>query len=115
MARSLMTGALSAVDKTMAETFMKFAKSAGKQCDKSSLLSLLWLLANYIAILGGFSGLFSMFGAYQRWCQTTSTRAQYYENMLEMCGLLDDPECPKAGRHRELERAEMKKSEEAVT
>ena len=56
-----------------------------------------------------------MFGAYQRWCRTTSTRAQYYENMLEMCGLLDDPECPKAGRHRELERAEIKKSEEAVT
>ena len=35
--------------------------------------------------------------------------------MLEMCGLLNDPECPKAGRHRELERAEIKKSEEAVT
>ena len=62
-----------------------------------------------------FSGLFSMFGAYQRWCRTTSTRAQYYENMLEMCGLLDDPECPKAGRHRERERAEIKKSEEVVT
>ena len=26
--------------------------------------------------------------------------------MLEMCGLLDDPKCPKAGRHRELERAD---------
>ena len=56
-----------------------------------------------------------MFGAYQRWCRTTSTRAQYYENMLEMCGLLDDPECPKVGRHREMERAEIKKSEEEVT
>lgn len=32
-----------------------------------------------------------------------------------MCGLLDDAECPKAGRHRELKRAEIKKSEEAVT
>jgi len=55
-----------------------------------------------------------MFGAYQRWCRTTSTRAQYFEKMLEMCGLIDDPECPKAGKHRELERAELKKSEDAV-
>ena len=45
VARSPIPGALSAVDKTMEETFMKFAKSAGKQCDKTSLLSLLWLLA----------------------------------------------------------------------
>lgn len=63
---------------------------------------------------GGFVGLFSMFGAYQRWCRTTSTRAQYYEKMLEMCGLIDDTDCPKAGKHRELERAEIQKSEEAV-
>ena len=34
----------------------------------------------------------------------------------EMCGLIDidDPECPKAGKHHELEAAEIKKSEEAV-
>ena len=55
-----------------------------------------------------------MFGAYQRWCRTTSTRARYFEKMLEMCGLIDDPDCPKAGKHRELERAEIKKSEDAV-
>ena len=34
--------------------------------------------------------------------------------MLEMCGLIDEPDCPKAGKHRELERAEIKKSEDAV-
>lgn len=55
-----------------------------------------------------------MFGAYQRWCRTTSTRAQYFEKMLEMCGLIDDSDCPKAGKHRELEKAEIKKSEDAV-
>lgn len=55
-----------------------------------------------------------MFGAYQRWCRTNSTRAQYFEKMLEMCGLIDDPDYPKAGKHRELERAEIKKFEEAV-
>ena len=31
-----------------------------------------------------------------------------------MCGLIDDPDCPKAGRHHEMERAEIKKSEETV-
>ena len=31
-----------------------------------------------------------------------------------MCVLIVDPGCPKAGNHRELERAEIKKSEEAV-
>ena len=45
-----------------------------------------------------------MFRAYQRWCRTTSTRAQYFEKMLDMCGLIDDS----------LERAEIKKSEDAV-
>ena len=58
--------------------------------------------------------MFSMFGAYQRWCRTTSVRAQYYERTLEMCGLIDDEECPKAGKHRELEKAEIRKSEDAV-
>ena len=33
VARSLIPGSLSAVDKTMEETFMKFAKSTGKQVD----------------------------------------------------------------------------------
>ena len=60
------------------------------------------------------AGLFSMFGVYQRRCRITSARAQYFEMMLEMCGLIDDPECPKAGKHRELKAAEIKKSEEAV-
>ncbi|XP_049455367.1 uncharacterized protein LOC125902797 isoform X2 [Epinephelus fuscoguttatus] len=92
VARSLIPGALSAVDKTMEETFMKFAKSTG-----------------------GLGGLFSMFGAYQHWCRTTSARTQYFERLLEMCGLIDDTDCPtKARKHRELEAAEIKKSEEAV-
>lgn len=34
--------------------------------------------------------------------------------MLEMCGLIDDPDCTKAGKHHELERAEIRKSEEAI-
>ena len=34
--------------------------------------------------------------------------------MLEMCGLVDHPDCPKGGKHHELERDEIKKSEEAV-
>ena len=65
-------------------------------------------------ISGGLSGLFNMFGAYQRWCRTTSARAQFFERTLEMCGMIDDPESPKAGKHRELEAAQIRKSEEAV-
>lgn len=31
-----------------------------------------------------------------------------------MCGMIDDPDCPKGGKHRELEAANIKHSEEAV-
>ena len=55
-----------------------------------------------------------MFGAYQRWCRTTSTRAQYFEKFLEMCDMVDDPECPKAGKHRDMDKANIRKCEEAV-
>ena len=55
-----------------------------------------------------------MFGAYQRWCRTTSSRAQLFEKTLEMCDMIDDPEYPKDGKHRELEAAQIRKSEEAV-
>ncbi|KAJ7323102.1 hypothetical protein OS493_032674 [Desmophyllum pertusum] len=91
VARSMIPGALSAVDKTMKETFMRFAKSSG-----------------------GFSGLYSKFGAYQKWCRTTSARAQFYERTLEMVDLITDPDNPRTGRHRELEKAEITKSEQAV-
>ena len=40
VARSLIPGALSAVDKTMEETFMKFSKSAGTEI----LYLLIWCL-----------------------------------------------------------------------
>lgn len=55
-----------------------------------------------------------MFGAYQRWCRTTSIRAKYFELMLEVCGMIDDVDIPKAGKHRELEKAAIAKSEKAV-
>ena len=57
-----------------------------------------------------------MFGAYQKWCRSTctSTRAQYYQKMLDMSGLSEDSDSPRAGKHRELERAEIQKSEDAV-
>ena len=91
VARSILPGSLSAVDKTMEGTFMKFAK-----------------------FVGGFSGIFHMFGAHERWCRITSIRAQYHEKLLEMCGLADDSDCPKKGKHRELEKAEIEKIEKAV-
>uniref|UniRef100_UPI00358F49B5 uncharacterized protein n=1 Tax=Myxine glutinosa TaxID=7769 RepID=UPI00358F49B5 len=55
-----------------------------------------------------------MFAAYQRFCRTTSMRAQYFQNMLEMCNLINDPDWPKGRRLRELEVAEITKGEAAV-
>ena len=82
VARSFIPGALSAVDRTMEETFMRFAKSPG-----------------------GFSGLHNMFPAYQRFCRTTSMRAQFLEKMLELCDLINDPDSPKAGRHKSFHKS----------
>ena len=48
------------------------------------------------------------------WCRTTSSRTQYFEKTLEMCGLVDDPDHPINGHHRDLEHSEIVKSEEAV-
>ena len=62
----------------------------------------------------GFSGVYNMFPAYQRFCRTTSMRAQFLEKVLELCDLINDPDSPKAGRHRKLETAEIKKSEAAA-
>ena len=73
-ARSLIPDSLCAVDKTMEETFMKFAKGSG-----------------------GLLGIFEQYGAYQRWCRTSSERNFFYEEALEMCGLLDDPDVPQEG------------------
>ena len=46
--------------------------------------------------------------------RTTSAQAQLYELTLEMGCMIDNPEMLKAGKHRELEPAQIKKSEEAV-
>ena len=68
----LIPGVLSAVDKTMEETFMRFAKSPG-----------------------GLSGLFNMFESYQRFCCITSMHVQFFENMLEQCDLINALIVPK--------------------
>ena len=54
---------------------------------------------------GGFAGLYSNFGAYQKWCRTISACAHFHQKTLEMADLIDDPDTPKMGRHRELERS----------
>ena len=76
-ARSLVPGCLSAIDKTMEETFMKYSKGTG-----------------------GLLGIFDNYSAYQRWCRTTSARGKLFEEMLEMCGLINNPDIPKAGKNR---------------
>ena len=63
---------------------------------------------------GGLQGLLQNFAAYQKWCRTTAVRAQYLETLKEMCDIVQDPDCPNNGKHRELDKASIKKSEEAV-
>ena len=63
-------------------------------------------------ILGGLLGIFENYGAYQRYVRTTSSRAKLFE---EMCGMTDDPECPKSGKNRDLEASQIKLSEYDVT
>ena len=63
---------------------------------------------------GGFAGLYDQFGAYQRWCRTTSARAKFYEKTLQMVGIITDPDSPRTGQHRELEKAMIEKSETTV-
>ena len=58
--------------------------------------------------------MFNNFGAYQLFCKTNSTRAQYYEALLELCGMIDDPDNPKSGVHRECEKSQMTRMENAV-
>ena len=41
--------------------------------------------------------MFEKYGAYQRWFQTTSSRTKLFEEILAMCDMICDPECPKSG------------------
>ena len=59
-------------------------------------------------------GIFENFAAYQRWIRTTSARAKLFERMFDVCGMNNDPECPAAGKHRDLDAAQVRKSERAV-
>ena len=58
--------------------------------------------------------MFNNLGAYQLFCKINSTRAQYYEALLELCGMIDDPDNPKSGVHRECEKSQMTRMENAV-
>ena len=45
---------------------------------------------------------------------TTSIQAQFYEKTLEMVDIINDPNYLSAGKHYELEKAEVKKDEDSV-
>ena len=71
-------------------------------------------LMQFYFVLGGLLGIFDNYSAYQRWVRTTSSRAKLFEEMPEMCDMIDDLEHPKSGKHRDLEASQIKKSECAV-
>ena len=45
---------------------------------------------------------------------TTFTQTQFYEKTFGMVDIINDPNCPRARRHRELDNSEAKKGEESV-
>ena len=96
VARSHLPGNRCAVDKTMEETFMKFAKS---RCGAGG---------------AGLTGILENYGLYQRWIRTTSERSKYYQATLEMCGLTGSQDGSKHGKHHEESKSEVKQSEAAV-
>ena len=96
IARSMIPGNLCMADKTMEETFMKFAKSRAG------------------AGGAGLTGILQNFSTYQRWIKTASERAKFYETILEMIGMLRDRDNPLHSKHRELGKSEIRRSEDAI-
>ena len=59
-------------------------------------------------------GIFDNFAVYQGWIRTTSARAKLFERMLDVPGMINDPECHTSGKHRDHEAAQVRKSERAI-
>ena len=58
--------------------------------------------------------IFSNDQGYQCWCHTTSAKSQFYYIMIEIRGLVDDPELLTAGKRCKLEKSQIIKPEIAV-
>ena len=97
VARSLIPGNRCPVDKTIEETFMKYAKSRGGSGGCGA----------------GVIGLVNDPNTYQRWVRTTHERAQYVEATFSMADMLAESRGNK--KHRDLRPAEVKKSETMVS
>ncbi len=93
VARSMVPGCRTDVDKTMEETFMKHSKAHGG--------------ASGI----GLSGIVNNEAAYQRWVLTTHQRSQYVSALFALAGMQLDASNI---RHKDLYKAEMKRSQEYV-
>ena len=104
VARSLVPGALSAVDKTMEETFMRFAKSTGivNLCNFSMQVRRLYkYLGNYVYNNFLFKRLFwtvqSVWNL-QKVVPHHLCTSQFYEKTLQMTDLVSDPDNPRSNR-----------------
>ena len=95
VARSWISGNLSATDKTVEETFMHFCKAKAG--------------ANPV----GITGLLTNYAAYQQWIRTSSERAKYFRATLDMCGLLGNEDMH-TSYHPETRAREIYRSEQAV-
>jgi len=93
VARSMVPGCRTDVDKTMEETFMKHSKSCGG------------------ASGSGLSGITRNNAAYQRWVLITHERSKFLAATFSMAGMADSDT---HDTHKDNSRAEMKKSQQYV-
>ena len=92
VARSFCPGNRASVDKTMEETFMRHSKS------------------NRMGT--GLSGICMLYGNYQCWVRSTSSRSQYVNVTLQNAGMINDYSCK---THKDTNESEKLKSEKIVT
>ena len=63
---------------------------------------------------GGLHGIFENYASTQRCIHRTSARAMLFERMLDVCGMISDPDCLTTGKHRDLDAAQVRKTERAI-
>ena len=96
VARSMIPGNRCPVDKTIEETFMKYAKSHGGAGGCGA----------------GLTGLVNNYDAYQKWVRTTHERAHFVEATFSMVDMLSESNGNR--KHKDLRPTEVTKSERRV-
>ena len=63
---------------------------------------------------GGLHGIFESYASNKHCIHRTSARATLFERMLDVCGMISDLDCLTTGKHRDLDAAQVRKTERAI-